>query len=268
MKTAKAKQEVKSTTISSTSLNTAIVCDVAPVVSGSVSETQLNSAKEGDDLNDARWFDHDIDIDENLDLDENINDRQIIDPDDLDVEDDGDEADEDDDDEECNSNSSLLSASRSAPSHSPARLLQHINENGGSASGGIGVGAGVGGRQLSLSLSDLPQSCGVEDLMNGGDEEDEDAEDDEEMNTTSKNMNTNAEEAESAADLLCVQKCGYKVVEESTAAAAAAGDDTDKENCQVDVKDVKFNGGLTTTGKLANKRIQTTSSGTVLCAKT
>jgi hypothetical protein len=122
---------------SSLSLNTAII-----------DNDDKKSVNAADDLNDARWFDHDIDIDENLDLDENINDRQIID---IDDEEDDDEEEEDDEDEEYNSSSdtSQLSTTKSAPSQSPSRLLQMNNQNNS-----------IGNRQLSLSLSNLPQASG------------------------------------------------------------------------------------------------------------
>lgn len=110
----------------------------------------MNTQPNPDDLNDARWFEHDLDIDENIDLDENINDRQIIDIDDEEHEEDENEEDEDEEeeDEEYNSSvSSQLSTTKSAPSQSPSRMLQISNQN-----------SSIGNRQLSLSLSNLPQT--------------------------------------------------------------------------------------------------------------
>jgi hypothetical protein len=141
-----------------------VLTNLPGILKNATSTTSLNSQKVlldtalvGDDaLNDARWFDHDIDIDENLDLDENINDRQIIDLD-LDDEDEDpeDQDQENEEDEESNSSSSSssgssqLSATKSAPSQSPSRIAQITAE----LSNSIGQQ-----RQLSLSLSNLPES--------------------------------------------------------------------------------------------------------------
>lgn len=111
-----------------------------------------------DDLNDARWFEHDIDIDENLDLDENINDRQIVGLDDEEGDEDGEEdeeeEEEDDYEEENSLETSQLSTTKSAPSQSPSRLLQMTSQNNS-----------MGNRHLSLSLSNLPQASGIEELI-------------------------------------------------------------------------------------------------------
>ena len=176
-------------TTSSTSLNTAII------------DGEDKKSINVDDLNDARWFDHDIDIDENIDLDENINDRQIIDIGD-------DEEEEEDEEYNSSSDTSQLSTTKSAPSQSPSRMLQISNQN-----------SSFGNRQLSLSLSNLPQASGITESK-----EDENAMN-EKINKAETNSNENIQE--------CVQEAEQIQIDNLLG-------ENDKENMGLIVKTGEF----------------------------